>query len=137
MSFRYWKTGVLLISIMLLVCITPYSLADSYDQTLSYQIQFGLANPKLHVSVPPALYDYYSGKTHTIRYDREYATFVTPDAFQPIAENLRNLTHNKPHNDEAFANVVLQLVHQIPYVEGDLKYPVETIVENAGKCDTL
>ena len=137
MSFRYWKTGVLLISIMLLICITPYSFADSYDQTLSYQIQFGLANPKLHVSVPPALYDYYSGKTHTIRYDREYATFVTPDAFQPIAENLRNLTHNKPHNDEAFANVVLQLVHQIPYVEGDLKYPVETLVENSGKCDTL
>ena len=26
---------------------------------------------------------------------------------------------------------------QIPYAVNDIKYPVETIVENSGKCDTL
>jgi hypothetical protein len=29
------------------------------------------------------------------------------------------------------------LVHQIPYADGDTRYPIETLVENSGKCDTL
>jgi hypothetical protein len=137
MQFRYWKTGILLTSILLLVLIAHYSFADNYNRTFTSQVQFGLESHKLIVSVPSSLYDYYSGKTHNIKYDSEYATYVTPDAFRLIAGNLRNITSDKPHKDEEFVNTVLQLVHQIPYVEGDLKYPVETLVENSGKCDTL
>jgi hypothetical protein len=137
MRFKYWKTSILLISILLLVFITPYSFASNYDRTFSSQVQFGLVSHELYVSVPSSLYDYYSGKTHSIKDDSDYTTFVTPDAFQSIAENIWNLTRDKPHSDEEFANTVLQLVHQIPYAEGDLKYPVETLVENSGKCDTL
>jgi hypothetical protein len=137
MNFKYQKTGVLLISILLLVLIIPNALAVNYEQTYSFQVQFGLLSQKLYVSVPPSLYDYYSAKTHRIAYDSEYAKLVTPDAFKPIAESIRNLTRDKPRNDEEFANDVLMLVHQIPYNISDVKYPIETLIENSGKCDTL
>ena len=137
MRFKYLKTGSLLISILLLVLITPNSFAGNYDQTYSFQVQFGLFSQKLYISVPPSLYDYYHAKTHRLAHDSEYATLVTPDAVKPIAENIRNLTRNKPRNDEEFANTVLMLVHKIPYNISDVKYPIEALVENSGKCDTL
>jgi hypothetical protein len=138
MNFKYQKTGILLlISILLLVLITPKALASNYDQTYNFQLQFGLLSQKLYVSVPPSLYDYYSTKTHRLADDSEYAKLVTPDAFKPIAESIRNLTRDKPRSDEEFANAVLTLVHQIPYNISDVKYPVETLIENSGKCDTL
>jgi hypothetical protein len=134
MRFKCWKTGFLFISILLLVVITPNSFAGNYDRTYSYQVQFGLVNHELHVSVPSSLYGYYNGKTIKLADDNEYAELVTPDAVKPIAENIRNLTLDKPRGDEEFANAVLTLVHQIPYAASDVKYPIETIVENAGKC---
>jgi hypothetical protein len=137
MRFKYYKTGVLLISILLLVLITPNAFAGNYDRSYSSQVQFGLVNNELHVSVPSSLYDYYSGKTIKLADDNAYSTLVTPDAVEPIAESLRNLSCGNPRSDEEFANAVLMLVHQIPYADGDVKYPIETIVENAGKCDTL
>lgn len=137
MRLKYWKTGILLISILLLVFITPDSFAANYDRTYSSQVQFGLANHELYVSVPYSLYDYYHGKTPKLVDDSDYAKLVTPDAVKPIAESLRNLTRDSPRSDEAFANAVLTLVHQIPYAVDDVTYPVETIVENSGKCDTL
>jgi hypothetical protein len=137
MNFKYKKASVLLISILLLVLIIPNALAANYDQTYSFQVQFGLLSQKLYVSVPPSLYDYYSAKTHRLADDSEYATLVTPDAFKPIAESIRNLTRDKTRSDEEFANAVLMLVHQIPYNISDIKYPIETLIENSGKCDTL
>ncbi len=137
MHFKYRKASVLLICILLIVLVTPSSLAANYDQTYSFQVQFGLLSQKLYVSVPPSLYDYYHAKTHSLADDSEYATLVTPDAFKPIAENIQNLTRDKPRSDEEFANAVLMLVHQIPYNTSDVKYPVETLVESSGKCDTL
>ena len=128
---------MLLISILLLVSIMSNAFAGNYDRTYNAQVQFGLVNHELHISVPSSLYDYYNGKTPKLSNDDEYATLVTPDAVQAIAENIRNLTLDKPRSDEEFANAVLTLVHQIPYADGDLRYPVETLVENSGKCDTL
>ncbi|UCF45361.1 MAG: hypothetical protein JSW44_01640 [Candidatus Bathyarchaeota archaeon] len=115
----------------------PNSFAGNYDQTYSFQVQFGLLSQELYISVPPSLYDYYRAKTPRLADDSEYATLVTPDAFKSIAESIRNLTREKPRNDEEFANAVLMLVHQIPYAISDVKYPIETLVENSGKCDTL
>jgi hypothetical protein len=137
MHFKYQKASVMLICVLLLVLITPHSLAANYDQTYNFQVQFGLLSQKLYVSVPPSLYDYYHAKTHRLADDGEYATLVTPDAFKAIAESIRNLTCDKPRSDEEFANAVLMLVHQIPYNVSDVKYPVETLIENSGKCDTL
>jgi hypothetical protein len=58
---------------------------------------------------------------------------VTPNALELIAENLWDVCND----EEDFANGVLMILHQIPYEESDVKYPVETIVENKGDCDTL
>ena len=137
MRAMYWKIGILLINILSSILVTQVTFAGNYDRTLSSEVQFGLSSHELYVSVPSSLYDYYSDKTHSIRADREYATFVTPDAFESVAENIWNITRDKTRSYEAFANTVLQLIHQIPYTNGDVKYPVETLVENSGKCDTL
>jgi len=137
MRFKYYAAGVLLISVLLLVLITPNAFAGNYDRSYKSRVQFGLVDNELDVSVPSSLYDYYSGKTIKLVDDNAYSALVTPDAVRPIAASLRNLTCGNPRSDEEFANAVLMLVHQIPYSDGDVKYPVETIVENAGKCDTL
>jgi hypothetical protein len=137
MRLKYWKTGILLISILVIVLVMPDSFAGNYDRTYNSQIQFGLNNHKLYVSVPSSLYEYYQGKTIKLAADSEYGEVVTPNAVKPIAESLRNVTGNNLRSDEEFANAVLALVHQIPYDIDEVKYPIETIVENLGKCDTL
>jgi hypothetical protein len=137
MHFESKKTSILVISILLMVFIIPYSFASDYDRTYSSNVQFGQDSHQLYISVAPSLYNYYRGKTHSISYDDDYSKFVTPDAVRSIAVNIRNITHDKLRSDEEFANAVLMLVHQLPYAIGDLKYPIETLVDNSGKCDTL
>jgi len=118
---------------------SEYPFASDYDRTYTFDFQYGYYRPshKLYASVPSSLYDYYRVKTPKLVDDSGYAALVTPYVFKSIAENLRNLTLDAPRSDEAFANAVLMLVHQIPYAVGGLKYPVETFVENSGQCDTL
>ena len=99
-----------------------YRLLDHPSGSTSYQ---------LTVSVTSSLYDYYCSKDHSLQlYD--FAKFVTPSPLKPIADDLRMIYID----DEDFANGVLMIIHQIPYVESaPQKYPVETIVENEGDCD--
>lgn len=137
MHFNSKKTTVLIISVLLMVSIMPNSFASNYDRTYSFNVQFGHDSHKLYISVLPSLYDYYHGKTHSLSYDGDYSKFVTPIAFESIAESIQNVTRNKPRSDEEFANAVLMLVHQVSYVKSDVKYPVETLADNSGKCDTL
>ena len=134
MYFKNQKAITLLIGILLLFFILPTSLAANYEKTNTFQAQYGLLNQKLYVSITPSLYDYYSNMSHTINSDNDYASFVTPQAVQPIAESIQNITGSLPHSNEQFANAVLTLVHQIPYVINDPKYPVETLVNNSGDC---
>ncbi|UCE44103.1 MAG: hypothetical protein JSV57_01000 [Candidatus Bathyarchaeota archaeon] len=63
----------------------------------------------------------------------DFAAFVTPNVLEPIAEDLWNIYGD----EENFANGVLMILHQIPYNESDRRFPVETIVENQGDCDTF
>ena len=137
MRFKYLKASVLLISILLLVFITPTSIAGTYEKTYTFQAQYGLLNQKLYVSEPPSLYDYYSNISHTVNSDSDYAKFVTPQAVEPIAESIQKITRNLPYSDEQFADAVLTLVHQIPYNISDPKYPIETLVDNSGDCVAL
>jgi len=99
-----------------------YELLDHPDGSTTY---------RLTVSVTSSLYDYYRSKDHSLHlYD--FAKFVTPSPLKPIADNLWMIYSD----DEDFANGILMIVHQIPYVEsGPQKYPIETIVENEGDCD--
>jgi len=66
-----------------------------------------------------------------------FTVFITYDDkyIIQIAQELRELAGN---NDELYANLVLQLVHQIKYMRTlYCKYPLETIVEGVGDCDNL
>ncbi len=99
-----------------------YELLDSPGGSTIYHLK---------VSVTDTLYENYTNKKHNL-YNYDFARFVTPDALKPIADDLWSIYSNK----EDFANGVLMIVHQIPYVESDpQKFPVETIVENEGDCD--
>jgi len=99
-----------------------YELLDSPGGSTTY---------RLTISVTEMLYDYYRSQDHNL-YSYNFSKFGTPDALAPIADDLWTIYSNK----EDFANGVLMILHQIPYVESDpQKYPVETIVENKGDCD--
>lgn len=88
---------------------------------------------ELNVSVSSSLHEYYVGKDHSLRSVLDLGKFVTPYALEPVADRLRTLYDD---DDEDFANGVLMIVHQIPYVgSAAQKYPVETIVANEGDCD--
>ncbi|MBT0159894.1 carboxypeptidase regulatory-like domain-containing protein [Candidatus Bathyarchaeota archaeon A05DMB-2] len=131
------NTAILLTAILLTSIITPVVLSENYNRTYNCNAQFGLNSHTIYVSVPQSLYEYYQTKTHIIRYENDYQNFVTPAAMATIAENIRNMTFTETYSDEEFANAVLTLVHEIPYVTSDVKYPVETIVDNQGDCDTV
>ena len=137
MHFKYQKAIILLIGILLLVLITPTSIVANCEKTSTFQAQYGLLNQKLYVSVQPSLYDYYSNISHTVNSDSDYANFVTPQAVEPIAESIQNITRNLPYSNEQFADAVLTLVHQIPYAINGVEYPVETLVNNSGDCVAL
>jgi hypothetical protein len=134
------KTIILVVSVLILVFIMPiYSFAKIYDRTFTLDVQYGyyLFSHTVYVSAPPSLYDYYHGKSHRVYSDGDYAKFVTPNAVKPIAESIQNGIGNRPYRDEEFANAVLIFVRQISYVKGNVKYPVETLVDNSGDCDVL
>lgn len=125
---RFVVTIFLLTALFLPSCC----FAANYDYT--YELldhPGGSTNYQLTVSVTSSLYDYYRSKDHSLHlYD--FAKFVTPSPLKPIADDLWTIYSD----DEDFANGVLMIVHQIPYVESaPQKYPVETIVENEGDCD--
>jgi len=126
----------IIITVLLLAAFffPSYCFAANYDYT--YELldhSGGSTNYRLTVSVTSSLYEYYRSKDHNLQiYD--FAKFVTPHPLKPIADDLWSIYSD----DEDFANGVLMIVHQIPYLEsGPQKYPVETIVENEGDCDLL
>jgi len=127
-----WKNIVIILLLLVAFFLPHCCFADNYDYT--YELldhPSGSTNYRLTVSVTSSLYEYYRSKDHNI-YSYDFAKFVTPDPLKPIADDLWSIYSN----DEDFANGVLMIVHQIPYMEsGPQKYPVETIVENEGDCD--
>ncbi len=111
----------------------------NFEASYKFSVQSGcdLGEHSLYVSLPPSVLDYYAGKGHLIRGQLDYARFVTPSAVQSVAENIRSVTRETPYDDEEFANSVLTIVRQIPYLKSDAKYPVETLVSNEADCDGL
>jgi hypothetical protein len=117
----------------------PSKKSNNYESSYTFNVQNGyyLAERTLYVSITHSLRDYYVGKSHTIINEKDYAKFVTPNAVQSIAGNIRNFTRDTPYDDEEFANAVLMIVHEIPYVKSNAKYSVETLVDNQADCDGL
>jgi hypothetical protein len=131
--------GLMLFSPLMVVFGAEAPPESSCDRTFTFDVQYGYYrfSHKLYTSMPSSLYDYYHGASHIIRGDNYYAKLVTPSVFQSIAENIQNVTDDLPYSEEQFANAVLMLVRQVPYVKSDVKYPVETLLENSGDCDVL
>jgi hypothetical protein len=129
---RHQKILVASLFISLLLLLSNSCLAATYKY--SYELldsPGGSTTYRLTVSVTETLYEYYSSQNHNL-YSYDFSKFVTPDALKPVADDLWSIYSN----EEDFANGVLMILHQIPYVESDpQKYPVETIVENEGDCD--
>ena len=126
------KKFVVTIFLLTALFLPSCCFAANYDYTYGLlDHPGGSTNYQLTVSVTSSLYNYYSSKDHSLHlYD--FAKFVTPSPLKPIADDLWTIYSD----DEDFANGVLMIVHQIPYVESaPQKYPVETIVENEGDCD--
>jgi hypothetical protein len=88
---------------------------------------------QLHLSIPRSLYDYYYGK-HA---EADLIDFITPGVFSAFANELWKVCHETSHPDETFVNAVLMIVHQLSYTPSAAAYPVETLVEKSGDCDTL
>ena len=140
MRTRHLTTSLLVLIIIGLAWTAELSTASNiklspktgnYESSYSFTVQNGYyqSDNTLYVSSPPSLKDYYTEKRHTITSEQDYAKFVTPDVVKSIAENIRNITRNTPFDDEEFANAVLTIVREIPYIRSPAKYPVETIVD--------
>lgn len=129
----------LLLFILIVVTLLPTVTAQNFNQIFSFQYKYGIQDQELYVSIPISLYDYYSSLDRIIRKDADYASFVTPDPFIDLAYQIRTYIGNKTREDELFANAVLTLIHQLRYEDNvnETKYPIETIVNGEGKCDTL
>ena len=129
---RQKKILVIALTISLLLLLSN----SCYAETYSYRYSL-LDNPdgstayRLMISVTGTLYNYYVSQDHNL-YSYDFAKFVTPHALQPIADDLWSIYSNQ----EDFANGVLMIMHQIPYVESSpQKFPVEILAENEGDCD--
>ena len=131
-SPRRQKILIASLCMLLLILLPSSCLAATHKYSYELMdIPSGSTTYRLTVSVTDTLYEYYSSQDHNL-YRYNFSKFVTPDALKPIADDLWSIYSN----EEDFANGVLMIVHQIPYVESDpQKYPVETIVENEGDCD--
>ena len=129
--------GVIFFFVLLSYAMIPFAVSQNFHQQYSFQFKYGIQDQEFHVSVPASLYDYYKSLDRTVKKDSDYANFVTPELFISMADQIRTYLGNKTRSDENFANAVLTIVHQIEYGVNETKYPIETIVENAGKCDTM
>jgi len=131
-SFRF---AVVLASTVFLVAFSLFPYSFGADFTPSYWLldhPDGSDRYELNVSVSSSLYEYFVGKDHNLRSTLDLGKFVTPYALEPVADSLWTIYQD----DEDFANGVLMIVHQIPYVaSAPQEYPVETLVENVGDCD--
>jgi hypothetical protein len=126
------KTLLLVIVFLIIFYLLPQGFSENYSQ--SYQLldkPDGSTYYGLNVTVQQSFYEYYAEKSHSLNSHSDFAKFVTPYALKPIADCLLEIYTD----DEDFVNGVLMIVHQIPYNETPVKYPVETIVENKGDCD--
>lgn len=129
--------GLLFFFILLFCAMIPFVDSQNFNQQYSFQFKYGIQDQEFYVSLPASLYDYYRSLDRTVKKDSDYANFVTPELFISMADQICHYIGNKTRHDEHFANAVLTIIHQIEYGVNETKYPIETIVENAGKCDTM
>ncbi|MEJ2241679.1 MAG: hypothetical protein P8Y18_06015 [Candidatus Bathyarchaeota archaeon] len=92
---------------------------------------------ELYLSIPVLLYNHYVSQRHDLYNISEYSNYITPNMFKSIAENIQKVINTDSHEDEIFANAVLEIIQRIEYNSSNIKFPIETLVENSGDCDPL
>jgi hypothetical protein len=128
--------AAVIVALLAFTFFSAASFCSAEDSSLSYQLlnQAGEVSYRLNLVIPASLSSYYQGLSHRSASDDDFPKFVTPYALKPIADRLREIYPE----DEDFANGVLTLIHQIPYVETiPAYYPVETMLRQSGDCDLL
>jgi hypothetical protein len=137
MKRTYFRAVSIAVIVVFVLSLAPLSQAQA--QTTDYTVSFLLYNHpdggltyELNVTIPQALYQYYSLQNHDLYSNADFAKFVTPNTLKPIADKLWEIYNNT----EDFTDGVLMLVHQITYQEViPGRYPVETLVNGYGDCD--
>ena len=112
--------------------------------TILYYTNFSTNQQITTLSIPNALYDYYHRKTHptwNIRNLQSATMYIT--STEPITKQIVETITNQTQTQEELANALLDFVqykqHGLSlkyYPTPELKYPVETLVEMGGDCDT-
>lgn len=132
--FRAVSAAVIVVFVLSLVPLSQVQ-AQKTDYTISfllYNHPDGGLTYELNVTIPEALYQYYTLQNHDLYSNADFAKFVTPNTLKPIADKLWEIYNNT----EDFTNGVLMLVHQITYQEViPGRYPIETLVNGNGDCD--
>jgi len=121
-------------SVLVILLILPnICIAQNTEYTfVLFDQPDGSKTHQLTISTTQTLYEYYQNKDHKLDHKYDLSKFVTPNALQPVAEELWKIYNS----EEDFVNGVLMITHQIPYNESSpQKYPIETIIENEGDCD--
>jgi hypothetical protein len=137
MKRTYFRAVSVAVIIVFVLSLAPLSQVQA--QTTDYTVSFLLYNHpdggltyELNVTIPQALYQYYTLQNHGLYSNADFAKFVTPNTLKPIADKLWEIYNNT----EDFTDGVLMLVHQITYQEVvPGRYPVETLVNGYGDCD--
>jgi hypothetical protein len=132
-SYAKKSATIVVSSLCLILLISGSCLAQTIDQKfILLNKPNGPKEYRITLFVPQTLLEYYQSQDHQLYNKYDLSKFVTPSAFELVSDELRKIYSN----DEDFANGVLMIVHQIPYVfSGPQKYPVESLSENVGDCD--
>jgi hypothetical protein len=123
----------------ILLLFPSQSYCSNIDREISFKIEIGerIINSILYISIPESFYDYYKKLDHNFYEMKYFSRFVTPELFESMALNIRKITDKFSNSDEVFANIVLEIIQQIPYKKSNVKFPIETLVQNFGDCDSL
>jgi len=103
----------------------------AYYRVWSYDYLYYRLNPRIHV--------YASLENRFVPENIYNATTSFHDPHSAVIDEIASDLHDISRGDpELYANLALQLVHQLYYnITGYTKYPVETLVEGSGDCDNL
>jgi hypothetical protein len=117
---------------------------NSSAVTVVYYTDFGGDQQIMTVSISNSLYDFYHRKNHpawdtlNLQSAETYITSNEPIITQ-IVEKVKNQTGSQEELADALLDFVQYKKHGLSlryYVTPELKYPVETLVEMGGDCDT-
>lgn len=128
-----------IVALSLLFVLPAESLCSNTDREFNFLTEFAGVESKyiLYVSTPRSIYEYYKKMDHATYGMEFFSRFVTPELFASVAQRIRSITNNSLDSDESFANLVLDFIHQVPYNKSKVKFPIETLVDNYGDCDSL